>query len=218
MFKFIFMASLFFFPIALKVNGEEKLSDDIEGVNISTEVNEESNNLSNIDVVSENTVNINKDQTQLIKVNPLEAELLEREEKERLKKEAYYKMLRESTIFHTAEELDRLDDALQALEVGAEVIVDILDVDENKEKETIKTSNIVFYLDSIMYHDNKDWVIWLNGSKITPELNKTDLKILYINRSMVQFRWITGYKKFVNAIANSIEDGNLPVQTSMISG
>ena len=222
MLQIILLANLLFFSNVLIINANQVLAADIEAVNLNAEPNAESNNIYDNNIESTNTENTNENPPKLIKVDSsdddslLEKELIEAEERKKLDKENYYKILRDSSIFHTQEELDRLDNALEALEEGREVIVDTPDIEETDTKvETIKTTNIVFYLDSIMYHTKDDWVIWLNGNKITPELNKTDLEILQINRSMVKFRWITGYKKFVSTIVKSIEDGSVPEQASV---
>ncbi len=222
MLQIILLANLLFFSNVLIINANQVLAADIEAVNLNAEPNAESNNIYDSNIDSINTENTNENPPKLIKVDSsdddslLQKELIEAEERKKLDKENYYKILRDSSIFHTQEELDRLDNALEALEEGREVIVDTPDIEEADTKvETVKTTNIVFYLDSIMYHTKNDWVIWLNGNKITPELNKTDLEILQINRSMVKFRWITGYKKFVSTIVKSIEDGTVPEQASV---
>lgn len=51
----------------------------------------------------------------------------------------------------------------------------------------------IFYLSSIVFHDKKDWSIWVSGHKITSQKNNTDLKVVGITADAVTFAWQPTY-------------------------
>jgi hypothetical protein len=48
-----------------------------------------------------------------------------------------------------------------------------------------------FFLESLVYHSPKDWVVWVNDQKITQDTARanTDIKVQQINESLVTFEW-----------------------------
>lgn len=51
----------------------------------------------------------------------------------------------------------------------------------------------VFYLSSVVYRNPGDWVLWVNGEKITPKKNATEVKVLSVSASNASFSWTPSY-------------------------
>jgi hypothetical protein len=74
-----------------------------------------------------------------------------------------------------------------------------------------------FFLSSIAYHSPADWVVWINGQKITPSTanNQSILKIIAINPNMVTFEWIPERMDKITDIGDSLP--NNPIKVDMIN-
>lgn len=55
----------------------------------------------------------------------------------------------------------------------------------------------VFHLSSIVYRNAGDWAVWVNGDKITPKKNTTDVKVLSVSASQASFSWTPSYSAAV---------------------
>ncbi|MBT4878738.1 MAG: hypothetical protein HON42_02840 [Alphaproteobacteria bacterium] len=222
MIKIILLNFLFIFQsYALDENLEQMLKEQTEEVELNRLTETSSDNIAVApDVKSEDLVKevTEKTKKKLELENEKEKRLNKLEEekltKERLKLEEnneILKVLRKSSLFHTQEQLDRLDNALEAINDGRKIIIEDIDGEENVE--VIRSSAINFYLNSIIFYSKTDWILWLNGNKITPKTNESDLELIEINNNFVRLRWITGYEKFVNAIIKETEASRLPART-----
>ena len=222
MIKIILLNFLFIFQTyALDENLEQMLKEKSKEVELNRSIETSSDNIAaepyvkSEDLIQEVTEKT-KEKLELISEKEKMLSKLEEEKltKERLKLEEnneILKVLRKSSLFHTQEQLDRLDNALEAINDGRQIVIEDIDGEENVE--VIRSSAINFYLNSIIFYSKTDWILWLNGNKITPKTNKSDLELIEINNDFVRLRWITGYEKFVNAIIKETEAGRLPAKT-----
>lgn len=47
----------------------------------------------------------------------------------------------------------------------------------------------VYHVSSILYHSPGDWMVWLNGQRVTPKRNKGDVRVTGVSRDFVQLSW-----------------------------
>lgn len=124
-----------------------------------------------------------------------------------------------SSLLHTKEQLLQLESVLEAVRTGVKIQEkDIVSEDKKvvvTNKEAVTKSSISFYLNSIMYHSKNDWVIWINGNKITQDYNNTDLKIVRVRNNHIKCSWTTGYGKFVNSLIKFNNENLMPKNTSV---
>lgn len=46
-----------------------------------------------------------------------------------------------------------------------------------------------YHVSSIVYRSPSDWMIWLNGKRVTPKINKGDVRVVGVGRDHVRLRW-----------------------------
>ena len=63
-----------------------------------------------------------------------------------------------------------------------------------------------FYLASIFYRSAKDWTVWLNGLRITPQTNSGEVEVVAIAPDRARFRWKPVY---FEAISRRIDESRL---------
>lgn len=135
---------------------------------------------------------------------------------------AFLELLQGSSLLHEEEELKELDKVIEALKSGVQikrkdlVISTDEEVDVDKQAKVTNTSGISFYLNSIMFRANNNWVIWINGNKITHNSNDTDLEIIKVREHYIKCRWRTGYSKLVKSLIRFREQGLMPDLTTVI--
>lgn len=118
-------------------------------------------------------------------------------------------------------QMNKLDKVMNSLIMG-EIIdqEEIFDPEEEKaseSKEVVASRSMKFYLDSILYNDQKHWIIWVNGKSYTNNSNANkEFEILEVNKESIKLQWVTGYNTFVyvlkQAILNNSYSDNIDIQ------
>lgn len=111
-------------------------------------------------------------------------------------------VIKGSSLFHKKSDLTKLYNILDLIRKGIDPSQELLSLNEGddiEEKKISKTS-MSFYLNAILYYSSSKWSLWVNNKKITQDENNTDLEIMQINPNYIEFRWVTGYSKFVTAL------------------
>ena len=103
---------------------------------------------------------------------------------------------------------------MEALKTGQSISADLLSSGIEAEGKIIEKkvtrSSISFYLNSIIYSGPVNWVLWINGNKVTNDKNSTDIEITRIDQHSIDCMWSTGYGKFVDIISAAVENNNIP--------
>ncbi|MFW0777974.1 MAG: hypothetical protein ACN2B6_09695 [Rickettsiales bacterium] len=70
-----------------------------------------------------------------------------------------------------------------------------------------------FFLESIVYHAEDNWIIWVNGQKLTQSspMENTDLSVMEINEDMVRLKWKPVSMHKVNETWQKMENDNVEV-------
>jgi hypothetical protein len=120
-------------------------------------------------------------------------------------------LIKKSSLFYEQKEINQLYNVLDLIKKGIspdEALL-ALNVESNEVKKILKTS-ISFYLNAILYYSPSSWSVWINNNKITQDKNNTDLEVIKIDADYVEFRWVTGYTKFVNIVQVGYYNKGLP--------
>lgn len=98
------------------------------------------------------------------------------------------------SLFYKKSDLEKLKVALKLADVfknqpvPAEGVQTTLNIASAPPKITL-TEYPVFYLSSIMYQPRRDWVLWLNGARVTAKKLPADMKVLSVGPDQVRLRW-----------------------------
>ena len=70
-----------------------------------------------------------------------------------------------------------------------------------------------FFLESLVYHAADNWIIWVNGQKLTQDspMENTDLSVMDINEDMVRLKWKPVSMQKVNETWEQMENDNVEV-------
>ncbi len=131
-----------------------------------------------------------------------------------------YKNLMRASLFYSVEVIEKIAEVKEAAVRGVELEVGLFDeadmLAEVEVEQEVKTKNVVsFYLNSILFFGEEQWVIWLNDNRISADKNSSELEIISIATDYVRFKWVTGYAKFVDWLEFAKENNNLPFDTSV---
>jgi hypothetical protein len=123
-------------------------------------------------------------------------------------------LINDRSILFNAKQIEKLNKVLTAIILG-----ELIDEDEifDQEDESAELQEVVtfrsmrFYLDSIMYSNKDNWIIWVNGKKYDQDNpGNEEFQIEDVYRNRVKLQWVTGYNKFVYILKQSIANNNIP--------
>ena len=138
--------------------------------------------------------------------------------------EEFLALIRGSSLLHTKEQLKQLEAVKEAVKTGTKINTESITNKDTKAENNvvikpvnkgITKSSITFYLNSIMYHSKNNWVIWINGNRITKDRNNTDLVILKVSEQHIKCQWTTGYGKFVKSLIKVSNENQMPLNTKV---
>jgi len=71
----------------------------------------------------------------------------------------------------------------------AELMLDLNKRDDKSEKVKPPPEEREIRLSGIVYHDSKDWTLWLNEQRVTPTAIPEEVMDLKVYKTYIEFRW-----------------------------
>ncbi|MDX2112869.1 MAG: hypothetical protein SFW63_03955 [Alphaproteobacteria bacterium] len=118
-----------------------------------------------------------------------------------------------NSLFFSPEQMRNIGYAINFYRKNAQGRMDVDEFDEEDflsrlsgMRQTAQTNRYYeypqFFLESLVYHESDNWVIWINGQKITQvaDNDNSDLKVMSIDTDKVVLQWKPGDMEMVNDV------------------
>ena len=175
--------------------------------------------LSSVVKASQLVVPIDNNQ-QLSGVNQQPSNIVEKEVdynfmKENLFNYSINQKVKNKSILFDANQMNKLDKVMGSLFLGEVIDKDeIFEVQEEEvddSKESVTSRSMKFYLDSILYSDKNNWIVWVNGKSYNQKTKgNKEFEIINVTKNRIILNWVTGYNTFVYVLKQAVLNDNYP--------
>lgn len=99
------------------------------------------------------------------------------------------------SLFFTSYELNLIIDARKGLIVRAPTNTEVKkSIKEQKEgRRPIKKGPREIFLGGIVYTSSEDWVVWLNGQKVSPDRLLPEILDIRVYKDFIKLKWFDAY-------------------------
>lgn len=121
----------------------------------------------------------------------------------------FYNHLRDYSIFYEIKDIEKAMWIVNSVREGNRLTEEEILGQEAADKLKQRTkSSISFYLNSIAFLSDGKYIVWLNNQKIFLNKPGAEVTLENITTKKAEFRWKTGYTKFVNSVRSYIDTSN----------
>ena len=108
------------------------------------------------------------------------------------------------SIFFTEKKINIIERVYKIYEKNAknkdkEIITGVQIENNENETQSLTATLDIITLNSLLFLNPSDWVVWINGKKITSfenKLNKYEFRITEVNEKQVSFYWVISRTRF----------------------
>ena len=157
--------------------------------------------------------------SQLVQSNQRPSNIVEKEidfnfMKENLFDYSINEKVNDKSILFDANQMIKLDKVMGSLILGEIIDQDeIFEVkeEESDNKELVTSRSMKFYLDSILYTNKGNWIVWVNGKSYNQATKgNKEFEIINVTKNSIKLNWVTGYNTFVYVLKQAILNNNYP--------